>query len=140
MAREAHVTPKERGASASMQAATAKVDALSNKLASLISASEQSMAEATVPSPAASLEEELAHLEKWCAATIEQVNHELSVARDWDNKAILATRAGRDDLAKRAIQHASDHRDTSKALRAELGLVSEAMEKLRRVHAPPTTE
>lgn len=55
------------------------------------------------------LERELADLERKCAELRREVDDETAQAADWEQRAMMALRDGREDLARQAIAHQGDH-------------------------------
>lgn len=125
---------------AHVHAATARVDVLAEKLAALLSAGERSIADGTAGSALRPIHEELADLEQWCVTTIEQMNHELALASDWDNKAVLSIREGRPDLAQTALARAASHREAGELLRSELKAFSSVLAQMRLAQSSPGSE
>lgn len=53
------------------------------------------------------------------------------MAREWEKKAMMAVRAGRDDLAKEALRRKSEHDDISSQYKAQWEAQKAAADKLR---------
>lgn len=60
-----------------------------------------------------------------------QFDNELHMAREWEKKAMMAVRAGRDDLAKEALRRKSEHDDISSQYKAQWEAQKAAADKLR---------
>ena len=60
-----------------------------------------------------------------------QLNNEIEKAKDWEKKAMMAVRAGRDDLAKEALQRKTEHDSLAAEYQTQWELQKNATEKLR---------
>ena len=60
-----------------------------------------------------------------------QLDNELHMAREWEKKAMMAVRAGRDDLAKEALRRKSEHDDIAAQYNAQWEAQKAAADKLR---------
>ena len=60
-----------------------------------------------------------------------QFDNELHMAREWEKKAMMAVRAGRDDLAKEALRRKSEHDDISSQYKSQWEAQKAAADKLR---------
>ena len=64
-----------------------------------------------------------------------QLNQEQTQSEDWENKAVLAVKAGKDDLARQALVRKQEHDDYVKNLRqqweAQHGSVEQLKQSLR---------
>jgi phage shock protein A len=60
-----------------------------------------------------------------------QLDNELNLAREWEKKAMMAIRAGRDDLAKEALQRKSDHDRISQEFQGQWEGQKAAADQLR---------
>lgn len=60
-----------------------------------------------------------------------QLDNELHMAREWEKKAMMAVRAGRDDLAKEALRRKSEHDDIASQYNAQWEAQKAAADKLR---------
>ncbi len=60
-----------------------------------------------------------------------QLDNELHMAREWEKKAMMAVRAGRDDLAKEALSRKSEHDTLSSEYKAHWEAQKAAADKLR---------
>lgn len=60
-----------------------------------------------------------------------QTDNELHMAREWEKKAMMAVRAGRDDLAKEALRRKSEHDDISSQYKSQWEAQKAAADKLR---------
>lgn len=117
-----------------VEAATARVEALADKLAALVSTWEKSIPEGEAPRSPVIIEKELEELESLRATVIGQAKQEAQLASDWERKAVLAIQAGREDLARQALECATAHGESRDALRAEadvVGTATRALQQLR---------
>lgn len=60
-----------------------------------------------------------------------QLDNELHVSREWEKKAMMAIRAGRDDLAKEALARKKEHDDLAKEFQTQWESQKAAADKLR---------
>lgn len=60
-----------------------------------------------------------------------QLDNELHVAREWEKKAMMAVRAGRDDLAKEALSRKQEHDQLASEYKAHWEAQKAAADKLR---------
>ncbi len=60
-----------------------------------------------------------------------QLDNELHMAREWEKKAMMAVRAGRDDLAKEALRRKSEHDQLSTEYQGQWEAQKAAADKLR---------
>lgn len=60
-----------------------------------------------------------------------QLDNELHMAREWEKKAMMAVRAGRDDLAKEALTRKQEHDDLTSEYKAHWEAQKAAADKLR---------
>jgi len=60
-----------------------------------------------------------------------QLDNELHLAREWEKKAMMAVRAGRDDLAKEALRRKSEHDQLTEEYKAQWEAQKAAADKLR---------
>lgn len=60
-----------------------------------------------------------------------QLDNELHLAREWEKKAMMAVRAGRDDLAMEALQRKEQHDALSNEYRKQWELQKQATDQLR---------
>ncbi|MBA2662986.1 MAG: PspA/IM30 family protein [Bradymonadaceae bacterium] len=60
-----------------------------------------------------------------------QLDNELHVSREWEKKAMMAIRAGRDDLAKEALSRKKEHDDLAKEFQGQWESQKSAADKLR---------
>lgn len=60
-----------------------------------------------------------------------QLDNELHVSREWEKKAMMAIRAGRDDLAKEALARKKEHDDLAKEFQTQWEAQKAAADKLR---------
>ena len=77
------------------------------------------------------LERELADLEEEAEATRRLLEEEKKAAGDWELRAIIAVREGRDDLARIALKRQQEHSESYEALRDELWVVKAVIEESR---------
>ncbi|RAL23631.1 hypothetical protein DL240_05580 [Lujinxingia litoralis] len=84
------------------------------------------------------MKEQLIQAKKQVAVTIadekrlkKQLDNELSKARDWEKKAMMAVRAGRDDLAREALSRKKEHDDLSSEFQKQWEAQKAAADKLR---------
>jgi phage shock protein A len=80
----------------------------------------------------ATLEREIVTLDLEITRLRTQADDETQRALDWDQRAMLAVRAGRIGLAKDASRHAEVHRGAAEALTAEVSATTEATDSARR--------
>jgi phage shock protein A len=68
-----------------------------------------------------------------------QLDNELNLAREWEKKAMMAVRAGRDDLAKEALKRKSEHDEMATAFQgqweAQRAGADQLRDALRRLNA-----
>ena len=60
-----------------------------------------------------------------------QLDKELNLAREWEKKAIMAVRAGRDDLAKEALMRKSEHDKLATEFQGQWEMQKKAADQLR---------
>jgi phage shock protein A len=60
-----------------------------------------------------------------------QLDNELHMAREWEKKAMMAVRAGRDDLAKEALSRKQEHDELASEYKAHWEAQKAAADKLR---------
>ena len=60
-----------------------------------------------------------------------QLDNELGMAREWEKKAMMAVRAGRDDLASEALQRKGEHDNLAAEYKAHWEAQKAAADKLR---------
>ncbi len=60
-----------------------------------------------------------------------QLDNELHMAQEWEKKAMMAVRAGRDDLAKEALRRKSEHDDIASQYSSQWEAQKAAADKLR---------
>lgn len=60
-----------------------------------------------------------------------QLDNELHMAREWEKKAMMAVRAGRDDLAKEALRRKSEHDQLASEFQGQWEAQKAAADKLR---------
>ncbi len=60
-----------------------------------------------------------------------QLDNELHLAREWEKKAMMAVRAGRDDLAMEALQRKTTHDDLSAEYQKQWEMQKQAADHLR---------
>ncbi len=60
-----------------------------------------------------------------------QLDNELHMSREWEKKAMMAVRAGRDDLATEALRRKSEHDNLSSEYQAQWEAQKAAADKLR---------
>ena len=60
-----------------------------------------------------------------------QLDNELHLAREWEKKAMMAVRAGRDDLAKEALRRKSEHDQLTSEYQGQWEAQKAAADKLR---------
>ncbi len=60
-----------------------------------------------------------------------QLDNELNLAREWEKKAMMAIRAGRDDLAKEALNRKGEHDQLATEFQAQWEAQKAAADKLR---------
>ncbi|TXD37686.1 PspA/IM30 family protein [Lujinxingia vulgaris] len=84
------------------------------------------------------MKEQLIQAKKQVAVTIadekrlkKQLDNELQQARDWEKKAMMAVRAGRDDLAREALSRKKEHDDLSSEYQKQWEAQKAAADKLR---------
>lgn len=92
------------------------------------------------------MREQLVEAKKQVAVSIadekkvkKQLDNELHLAREWEKKAMLAVRAGRDDLAMEALQRKEQHEDLAAEFRkqheAQKAAADQLRASLRQLHA-----
>ena len=68
-----------------------------------------------------------------------QLDNELNLAREWEKKAMMAIRAGRDDLAKEALSRKTEHDNLAREFQgqweAQKAAADQLREALRRLNA-----
>lgn len=84
------------------------------------------------------MREQLVEAKKQVAVSIadekkikKQLDNELHLAREWEKKAMLAVRAGRDDLAMEALQRKEQHQGLSAEFRQQHDAQKAAADQLR---------
>jgi len=84
------------------------------------------------------MKENLAEARKYVAVAIadekrlrKKLDNELSKSREWEKKAMMAVRAGRDDLATEALQRKTEHDELASEYQQQWELQKNATEKLR---------
>jgi phage shock protein A len=84
------------------------------------------------------MNEQLIESKKTVAAAIadekkleRQMNDSLSQAKEWERKAVLAVRAGKDDLAKEALVRQQEHESIANQYRSQWEGQHESVEKLK---------
>lgn len=60
-----------------------------------------------------------------------QLDNELHLSREWEKKAMMAVRAGRDDLAREALGRKKEHDDLAKEFQAQWEAQKAAADRLR---------
>jgi phage shock protein A len=60
-----------------------------------------------------------------------QLDNELNVAREWEQKAMMAVRAGRDDLAMQALQRKEQHEELAAEYQKQWEAQAQSAEQLR---------
>ncbi len=60
-----------------------------------------------------------------------QLDNELNLAREWEKKAMMAVRAGRDDLAREALMRKSEHDNLAQEFQAQWEAQKAAADQLR---------
>ena len=60
-----------------------------------------------------------------------QLDNELHMAREWEKKAMMAVRAGRDDLAKEALRRKGEHDQLASEFQGQWEAQKAAADKLR---------
>ena len=84
------------------------------------------------------MKEQLIEAKKQVAVSIadekrlkKQLDNELHMAREWEKKAMMAVRAGRDDLAKEALSRKTEHDTLAAEYKAHWEAQKAAADKLR---------
>ena len=84
------------------------------------------------------MKEQLIQAKKQVAVSIadekrlkKQLDNELNKAREWEKKAMMAIRAGRDDLAREALARKSEHDNLSAEFQGQWEAQKNAADKLR---------
>jgi len=73
----------------------------------------------TAPEVLAELEHELADLERHCIEQRQSAESEDQQAKNWEQRAMMALRDGREDLAREALARQQDHLTTATEQEAE---------------------
>lgn len=84
------------------------------------------------------MQEQLINAKKQVAVAIadekrllKQHENEKNLSLDWEQKAMLAVKAGKDDLAKQALERKTEHDKTAKGFEDQWRIQKEAVEKLK---------
>jgi chromosome segregation ATPase len=77
------------------------------------------------------LEKELADLERKCAELRQEVDDETQEAANWEQRAMMALRDAREDLAREAMERLQDHAATAQLQHAEAQALEEVRDSYR---------
>jgi hypothetical protein len=80
----------------------------------------------------AELEHQLGAMDRELAELREQADGEARLAGEWQGRAMIAVRDGRDDMARSAVRRQQEHRDAADALDAEVEATTELADAYRK--------